>query len=80
MQHSLQGFFFRRSFLRENPWVEITFEFISYGIEYRGTSLGTFGCLTFTKSLWEIWLETKMEVKTTFWVVPAENFQEQGNI
>ena len=52
MQHSLQGFFFRKSFLRENPWVEITFEFISYGIEYRGISHGTFGCLPFTKSFW----------------------------
>ena len=66
MQHSLQGFFFRKSFLRENPWVEITFEFISYGIEYRGTSHGTFGCLPFTKSFWEIWLEIKWKLKRLF--------------
>ena len=66
MQHSLQGFFFRKSFLGENPWVEITFEFISYGIEYRGISHGTFGCLPFTKSFWEIWLETKWKLKRLF--------------
>ena len=66
MQHSLQDFFFRKSFLRENPWVEITFELLSYGIEYRGTSHGTFGCLPFTKSFWEIWLETKWKLKRLF--------------
>ena len=66
MQPRLQGFFFRKSFLRENPWVEITFEFISYGIEYRGTSHGTFGCLPFTKGFWEIWLEIKWKLKRLF--------------
>ena len=66
MQHNLQGFFFRKSFLGENPWVEITFEFISYGIEYRGISHGTFGCLPFKKSFWEIWLETKWKLKRLF--------------
>ena len=36
------------------------------------------GCLPFTKIVREIRLET--EWNTTFWIVPAENLQEQRNI
>ena len=36
------------------------------------------GCLPFTKSFWKIQLESKWD--TPFWVVPAENFQEQRDI